>query len=181
MNYRLSGELITRDEIQKRVAELGEKIGRDYEGKDLVVVGILKGAIIFMADLVRHIPPTVNATLDFMAVSSYGDSTKTNGIVRIVKDLDGSVKDKNVLVVEDIVDTGLTLSYLIKLMHERQPESVRVCALLDKEERRKVHVDVAYRGFPIPDKFVVGYGLDYAGKWRNLPAVHYVEQEKEQS
>ncbi len=181
MNYRLSGELITRDEIQKRVAELGEKIGKDYAGKDLVVVGILKGAIIFMADLVRHIPPTVNATLDFMAVSSYGDSTKTNGIVRIVKDLDGSVKDKNVLVVEDIVDTGLTLSYLIKLMHERQPESVRVCALLDKEERRKVHVDVAYRGFPIPDKFVVGYGLDYAGKWRNLPAVHYVEQEKEQS
>jgi len=110
-----------------------------------------------------------------MAVSSYGDSTKTSGIVRIVKDLDSSIKDKNVLIVEDIVDTGLTLSYLVKLMHERQPESVRVCALLDKEERRKVHVNVDYRGFSIPDKFVVGYGLDYAGKWRNLPSVHVVE------
>ncbi|NLA91123.1 MAG: hypoxanthine phosphoribosyltransferase [Synergistaceae bacterium] len=179
MNYKLSGELITSDAINKKVAELGEQIGRDYNGKDLVIVGILKGAIIFMADLVRHIPLTVNTTLDFMAVSSYGDSTKTNGIVKIVKDLDGSVKDKNVLVVEDIVDTGLTLSYLVKLMQERQPESVRVCALLDKEERRKVHVDVAYRGFIIPDKFVVGYGLDYAGKWRNLPAVHYVVQHRE--
>lgn len=128
-----------------------------------------------MSDLVRAIPETVNVSLDFMAVSSYGDSTKTSGIVRIVKDLDSSVKDKNVLIVEDIVDTGLTLSYLVKLMHERQPGTIRVCALLDKEERRKVSVHVEYKGFSIPDKFVVGYGLDYAGRWRNLPSVHIVE------
>ncbi|MBL3538623.1 hypoxanthine phosphoribosyltransferase [Aminivibrio sp.] len=175
MDYRVSDILIPKDEIEKRVADLGKQIARDYEGQALVVVGILKGAVVFMADLVRNIPSSVNLSLDFMAVSSYGDSTKTSGIVRIVKDLDSSIKDKNVLIVEDIVDTGLTLSYLVKLMHERQPESVRVCALLDKEERRKVHVNVDYRGFSIPDKFVVGYGLDYAGKWRNLPSVHVVE------
>lgn len=127
-----------------------------------------------MSDLVRTVPPSVDVLLDFMAVSSYGDSTKTSGIVRIVKDLDVSIKDKNVLIVEDIVDTGLTLSYLVKMMWERQPRSVRVCALLDKEERRKVHVDVDYKGFSIPDEFVVGYGLDYGGKWRHLPAVHIV-------
>ncbi len=175
MDYRVSDILIPKEEIEKRVADLGKQIARDYEGKELVVVGILKGAVVFMADLVRNIPPTVNVSLDVMAVSSYCDSTTTSGIVMIVKDLDSSIKDKNVLIVEDIVDTGLTLSYLVKLMHERQPGSVRVCALLDKEERRKVHVDVAYRGFSIPDEFVVGYGLDYAGKWRNLPSVHVVE------
>jgi hypoxanthine phosphoribosyltransferase len=175
MEYRVSDVLIPKEDIEKRVFDLGKQITRDFDGKELVVVGILKGAVVFMADLVRNIQPTVNVSLDFMAVSSYGDSTKTSGIVRIVKDLDSSIKDKNVLIVEDIVDTGLTLSYLVKLMHERQPGSVRVCALLDKEERRKVHVDVPYKGFSIPDKFVVGYGLDYAGKWRNLPSVHVVE------
>ncbi|HPF84174.1 Hypoxanthine phosphoribosyltransferase [bioreactor metagenome] len=175
MEYKVSDVLIPKEEIEKRVAELGARIAADYEGQELVVVGILKGAVVFMADLVRNIPPSVNISLDFMAVSSYGDSTKTSGIVRIVKDLDSSIKDKNVLIVEDIVDTGLTLSYLVKLMHERQPGSVRVCALLDKEERRKIHVDVAYKGFSIPDRFVVGYGLDYAGKWRNLPSVHIVD------
>jgi len=175
MEYKVADVLIPEKEIAKRVREIGEKIGEDYAGKDLVVVGILKGAVVFMSDLVRAIPETVNVSLDFMAVSSYGDSTKTSGIVRIVKDLDTSVKDKNVLIVEDIVDTGLTLSYLVKLMHERQPGTVRVCALLDKEERRKVPVQVEYKGFSIPDKFVVGYGLDYAGRWRNLPSVHIVE------
>ncbi len=175
MEYKVADVLIPEKEIAKRVHEIGEKIGKDYAGKDLVVVGILKGAVVFMSDLVRAIPETVNVSLDFMAVSSYGDSTKTSGIVRIVKDLDSSVKDKNVLIVEDIVDTGLTLSYLVKLMHERQPGTIRVCALLDKEERRKVSVHVEYKGFSIPDKFVVGYGLDYAGRWRNLPSVHIVE------
>ncbi|MPN01179.1 Hypoxanthine phosphoribosyltransferase [bioreactor metagenome] len=113
--------------------------------------------------------------MEFMAVSSYGDSTKTSGIVKIIKDMDTSIKGKNVLIVEDIVDTGLTLSYLIRMMQERQPKSVRVCVLLDKEERRKVPVKVDYKGFDIPDKFVLGYGLDYAGKWRNLPSIHIVE------
>ena len=176
MEYQISTILLSEEELALRVREIGEKIGRDYAGKELVVIGILKGAIIFLSDLVRAVPSDVNITLDFMAVSSYGDSTKTSGIVRIVKDLDGSIKDKDVLLVEDIVDTGLTLSYLVKMMQERQPKSVRVCALLDKEERRKVHVDVDYRGFSIPDEFVVGYGLDYGGRWRHLPAIYTVEQ-----
>jgi hypoxanthine phosphoribosyltransferase len=176
MEYRISDVLLTEKDLAARIRELGEQIGRDYEGKELVVIGILKGAVVFLSDLVRAVPPSVDISLDFMAVSSYGDSTRTSGIVRIVKDLDGSIKDKDVLIVEDIVDTGLTLSYLVKMMQERQPRSVRVCALLDKEERRKVHVDVDYRGFPIPDKFVVGYGLDYGGRWRHLPAIYTVEQ-----
>ncbi len=176
MEYQISTILLSEEELAVRVREIGEKIGRDYAGKELVVIGILKGAIIFLSDLVRAVPSDVNITLDFMAVSSYGDSTKTSGIVRIVKDLDSSIKDKDVLLVEDIVDTGLTLSYLVKMMEERQPKSVRVCALLDKEERRKVHVDVDYRGFSIPDEFVVGYGLDYGGRWRHLPAIYTVEQ-----
>lgn len=175
MEYRLSDVLLSEQEVQRRVAELGARIAKDYEDKELVAVCILKGAVVFLSDLIRHIPPSVKLTLDFMAVSSYGDSTKTSGIVRIVKDLDNTVKDKNVLIVEDIVDTGLTLSYLVKLMHEREPVSVRVCALLDKEERRKVPVDVYYKGFSIPDKFAVGYGLDYAGLWRNLPSIHVAE------
>ena len=176
MEYQISTILLSEEELAVRVREIGEKIGRDYAGKELVVIGILKGAIIFLSDLVRAGPSDVNITLDFMAVSSYGDSTKTSGIVRIVKDLDSSIKDKDVLLVEDIVDTGLTLSYLVKMMEERQPKSVRVCALLDKEERRKVHVNVDYRGFSIPDEFVVGYGLDYGGRWRHLPAIYTVEQ-----
>jgi len=176
MEYQISAILLSQEELAARVREIGETIGRDYAGKELVVIGILKGAVIFLSDLVRAVPADVNITLDFMAVSSYGDSTKTSGIVRIVKDLDGSIKDKDVLLVEDIVDTGLTLSYLVKMMRERQPKSVRVCALLDKEERRKVHVDVDYRGFPIPDEFVVGYGLDYGGRWRHLPAIYTIEQ-----
>lgn len=174
-NVKVSNVLVSKEQIARRTREIGHAIGEDYNGAEVVVVGILKGAVVFMSDLVRSIPETVDISLDFMAVSSYGDSTKTSGIVRIVKDLDCSVKNQNVLIVEDIVDTGLTLSYLLKLMHEREPRSVKVCALLDKEERRKVSVDVNYRGFPIPDKFVVGYGLDYAGKWRNLPSIHIVE------
>ena len=174
----LSEVLIDEKEIRKRVEELGKGISADYAGKDLVVIGILKGAVVFLSDLVRYIDRDVGVTLDFMAVSSYGDSTNTSGIVRIIKDLDCSIRGKHVLIVEDIVDTGLTLSYLVKMMLEREPESVRVCALLDKVERRKVEVAVQYTGFVIPDYFVVGYGLDYSGRWRNLPSVHVVVPER---
>ena len=174
----LSEVLIDEKEIRKRVEELGKGISADYAGKDLVVIGILKGAVGFLSDLVRCIDRDVGVTLDFMAVSSYGDSTNTSGIVRIIKDLDCSIRGKHVLIVEDIVDTGLTLSYLVKMMLEREPESVRVCALLDKVERRKVEVAVQYTGFVIPDYFVVGYGLDYSGRWRNLPSVHVVVPER---
>ncbi len=174
----LSEVLIDEKEIRKRVEELGKGISADYAGKDLVVIGILKGAVVFLSDLVRCIDRDVGVTLDFMAVSSYGDSTNTSGIVRIIKDLDCSIRGKHVLIVEDIVDTGLTLSYLVKMMLEREPESVRVCALLDKVERRKVEVAVQYTGFVIPDYFVVGYGLDYSGRWRNLPSVHVVVPER---
>lgn len=177
MNYRIGEVLLTEEKISERVREMALDIGELYAGQDLMVIGILKGAVIFMSDLVRSVSPEVRISMDFMAVSSYGDSTKTSGIVRIVKDLDSSVKDKNVLIVEDIVDTGLTLSYLVKLMREREPKSVRVCALLDKEERRQVPVNVDFRGFSIPDRFVVGYGLDYSGQWRNLPSIYLVEQE----
>ena len=174
----LSKVLIDEKEIRKRVEELGKGISADYAGKDLVVIGILKGAVVFLSDLVRCIDRDVGVTLDFMAVSSYGDSTNTSGIVRIIKDLDCSIRGKHVLIVEDIVDTGLTLSYLVKMMLEREPESVRVCALLDKVDRRKVEVAVQYTGFVIPDYFVVGYGLDYSGRWRNLPSVHVVVPER---
>ena len=177
MKYSVGEVLLTGERISERVRELALEIGELYDGQDLMVIGILKGAVIFMSDLVRAVSPEVRISMDFMAVSSYGDSTKTSGIVRIVKDLDCSVKDRNVLIVEDIVDTGLTLSYLVKLMHEREPKSVRVCALLDKEERRQVPVKVDFRGFSIPDRFVVGYGLDYSGQWRNLPSIYLVEQE----
>ncbi|WP_024822403.1 hypoxanthine phosphoribosyltransferase [Aminobacterium mobile] len=175
MNYVVSEVLLSKDTISKKVQELGEQIAQDYAGEDLVTVGILKGAVVFLSDLVRHIENNVNVIMDFMAVSSYGDSTKTCGVVKINKDIDTSIKGKHVLIVEDIVDTGLTLSYLIRLMKERHPKSVRVCVLLDKMERRKVPVSVDYKGFDIPDEFVVGYGLDYAGKWRNLPSIHVVD------
>lgn len=174
-DYVISEILIDSDRIEDKVKELGLGISRLYKGEDLVVVGILKGAVVFLSDLVRFVDKDVNLFLDFMAVSSYGDSTKTSGIVKIIKDVDASIKDKHVLIVEDIVDTGLTLSYLVKLFKERSPKSVKVCALLDKEERRKVDVQVDFRGFVIPDEFVVGYGLDYAGKWRNLPDIHRVK------
>ena len=174
----LSEILFDSERIQHRVGELGKEISRDYSGKDLVVVGILKGAVIFLSDLVRRIDGTVGVALDFMAVSSYGDSTNTSGIVRILKDLDSSIRGKHVLIVEDIVDTGLTLSYLVKMMHEREPESVHVCALLDKKERRKIEVAVRYTGYVIPDYIVVGYGLDYSGRWRNVPSIHVVVPER---
>ncbi|ADE56911.1 MULTISPECIES: hypoxanthine phosphoribosyltransferase [Aminobacterium] len=175
MEYVVSDILLSDEVIHRRVKELAKQISKDYAGKELVTIGILKGAVIFLSDLIRYIDQDVDVVMDFMAVSSYGDSTKTSGIVKITKDIDINIRGKNVLIVEDIVDSGLTLSYLIRMMGEREPESIRVCVLLDKEERRKVPVNVDYKGFDIPDKFVVGYGLDYAGKWRNLPSIHMVD------
>lgn len=158
--------LLTEEEIKAKVLEIGRTISADYEGKDLLMVGILKGAMIFMADLVRSI--TIPVEFDFMAVSSYGGSSKSSGVVRILKDLEQNIEGRHVLLVEDIVDTGLTLKYLLDNLQTRDPASVKACTLLDKPERRKVEVAVDYNGFTIPDEFVVGYGLDYNEKYRNL-------------
>lgn len=175
MKEDIAGVLISRDDIRKRVREMGEVISSDYEGKNLLVVGILKGAIIFLADLVREI--TVPLQLDFVAVSSYGGGTSTSGAVRILKDLEVPVEDKHLLIVEDIVDTGLTLRYLLENLRSRNPLSVRACTILDKPDRRLVDVKVDYCGFTIPDKFVVGYGLDYDQKYRHLPDICILKPE----
>lgn len=167
--------LFEEEQIQARVRELGAEITRDYEGKDLLVVGILKGAIVFLADLLRSIDLKVK--LDFMAVSSYGDAMESSGVVRILKDLEQSLEGKNVLIVEDIVDSGLTLNYLVQNLKSRRPASLKVCTFLDKPERRQVEVQVDYKGFSIPDKFVVGYGLDYAERYRNLPYIGILKPE----
>lgn len=158
--------LLTEEKIRVRVKELGAEISRDYTGKELLVVGILKGAAIFLADLVRCI--TVPVFFDFVAVSSYGSSTKSSGVVRFLKDLDYSIEGRHVLIVEDIIDTGLTLNYLVDNLKSRRPASLKVCTLLDKPSRRKVPVEVHYNGFIIPDEFVVGYGLDYNERYRNF-------------
>lgn len=175
MNYKVGNVLISEEDIVSKVAELGKIIGEDYKGEDLVVVGILRGAAIFMADLVRNIDDRVNVSMDFMSVSSYGVSTTSSGVVRINKDLDNVIKDKHVLIVEDIVDTGLTLSYLKRVLLEREPRSLALCSLLDKKERRVADISVDYVGFDIPDIFVVGYGLDCAERWRNLRSVYSVD------
>ncbi|HHY60989.1 MAG TPA: hypoxanthine phosphoribosyltransferase [Clostridia bacterium] len=167
--------LISREELAAKVAELGRKISEDYAGQDLLMVCILKGAVIFCADLVRHV--TIPVTLDFMAVSSYGDATQSSGAVMILKDLESNIAGKHVLIVEDIVDTGLTLKYIVENLKARRPLSVRICTLLDKPERRRVDVQVDYKGFVIPDAFVVGYGLDYAEKYRHLPDVCVLKPE----
>lgn len=167
--------LISGAQIAERVAELGERISEDYQGKNLVIVGILKGAIVFLSDLIREI--SIPLYLDFMAVSSYGSSTQSSGVVRILKDLDKSIENKDVLIVEDIIDSGLTLKYLVENLEARYPNSVKVCTLLDKPARRKTQVSIDYNGFTIPDEFAVGYGLDYNDNYRNLPGV-YVLKEK---
>lgn len=166
-------ELIPEAEITKRIRELGEQISRDYEGKELHVICILKGGVFFMCELVKHI--TVPVTHDFMSVSSYGDGTVSSGRIKIVKDLDDSIQEKEVLIVEDIIDSGRTLHHLLQLLRPRNPKSIRLCTLLDKPDRRKVEIPVDYTGFSIPDLFVVGYGLDYAQHYRNLPYVGVVE------
>ncbi len=161
--------LISQKDIQDKVLQLGEAISRDYEGKYPLLIGVLKGATVFMSDLARSI--SIPLELDYISISSYGSSAETSGEVRLVKDLDEAVEGRHVLIVEDIVDTGLTLSYLIRNISSRRPKCVKVCALLDKPSRRIKEVQIDYRGFEIPDKFVVGYGLDYAQKYRNLPYI----------
>jgi hypoxanthine phosphoribosyltransferase len=161
--------LVSKEALASRIAELGAQITRDYAGQELLMAGILKGAIMFMVDLAREVQ--LPLTIDFMAISSYGASTKSSGVVRIIKDLDESVDGKHILVVEDIIDTGLTLKYILRNLSARRPASVKVCGLLVKEKGRPINIDVDYVGFNIPDRFVVGYGLDFAEVYRNLPYV----------
>ena len=166
MGNDLQKVLLTEEEIQRRVQEMAVDIWRDYEGKDLLLVGVLKGAILVMADLMRALPGTV--PMDWMAISSYGSGTKSSGVVRIIKDLDTDITDRHVLIVEDIIDSGLTLSWIRSNLESRSPASVEICALLRKPDAAKVDVIVKYLGFDIPNQFVVGYGLDYAERYRNL-------------
>ncbi len=161
--------LVQRDELANRVRELAAEISRDYEGRELLLVGVLKGAVFFLSDLMRHLE--TRCEVDFMAVSSYGSSTDSSGVVRILKDLDVSIEGREVLIVEDIVDSGLTLSYLMRTLQARDPASLEVCALLTKPERRKVDLPIRYVGFEIPNRFAIGYGLDHAERFRNLPYV----------
>ena len=165
--------LLTEQEVDRRIQEIGEQISKDYEGKQVHLVCVLKGGSFFMCELAKRI--TVPVSLDFMSISSYGSDTKSNGVVKIVKDLDESIKDKDVIVVEDIVDSGRTLSYLLEMLRDRGPRSLSLCTLLDKPERRVIDVKVDYTGFEIPDEFVVGYGLDYDQRYRNLPYIGIVE------
>lgn len=161
--------LIPEEEVDARVRELGDMISKEYEGETVHMICVLKGGVFFMCELAKRI--TVPVTMDFMSVSSYGDGTTSSGRVRIVKDLDESIEGKNVLIVEDIIDSGNTLHYLVDILRSRKPKSVKICTLLDKPDRRTAEVEVDHSGFVIPDEFVVGYGLDYAQKYRNLPYI----------
>jgi hypoxanthine phosphoribosyltransferase len=161
--------LIDERALQARIAELGDEISADYVGRDLLLIGVLKGAVFFMSDLMRRL--TVPCEIDFMAISSYGAATDSSGVVRILKDLDINIEGRHVLVVEDIIDSGLTLSYLIRNLEAREPASLEVCALMTKPDRREIEVEVRYVGFEIPNRFVIGYGLDFAERYRNLPFV----------
>jgi len=167
--------LIDEQTLRNRVAELGHEISGDYAGRDLLLVGVLKGAVFFMADLMRHL--SIPCEVDFMAISSYGASTDSSGVVRILKDLDINIEGRHVLVVEDIIDSGLTLSYLVRTLEARAPETLEICALLTKPDRREIDVRVRYTGFEIPNEFVIGYGLDYAERYRNLPYVGVLDPE----
>lgn len=168
--------LLSEEEVDSRIQKMGEMISKDYEGKQIHLICVLKGGVFFMCELAKRI--SVPVSMDFMAISSYGSDTKSSGVIKIVKDLDESITGKDVLVVEDIVDSGRTLSYLLDMLKDRKPKSLRLCTLLDKPERRVVDVNVDYTGFQIPDEFVVGYGLDYAQKYRNLPYIGVVHLEE---
>jgi hypoxanthine phosphoribosyltransferase len=177
MSQHEIGEILVQsDELQHRVRELAAEISRDYEGRRLFLVGVLKGAVFFLSDLMRHLDPPCE--VDFMAVSSYGSSTDSSGVVRILKDLDAPIEGRDVLIVEDIVDSGLTLSYLLRTLKARDPASLEVCALLTKPERRKVDLPIKYVGFEIPNRFAIGYGLDHAERFRNLPFVAVLQEER---
>lgn len=169
MNDDIRAVLVSEQQLEDKVAQLGAQISQDYAGKDLVLVSILKGAVVFMADLMRAV--TIPCSIDFMVVSSYGAGTTTTGLVKIIKDLDSDLSGKDVLIVEDILDTGVTLSNLVPMLKMRDPNSVRICAILDKPSRRRADIQADYIGFQVPDEFVVGYGLDYDEKYRNLPYV----------
>jgi hypoxanthine phosphoribosyltransferase len=166
--------LIGEDALQQRITELGEEISADYHGRDLLLIGVLKGAVFFMADLMRRL--TVPCEIDFMAISSYAGATESSGVVRILKDLDINIEGRDVLVVEDIIDSGLTLSYLMRNLEAREPATLEVCALMTKPARREIEVPVRYTGFEIPNEFVVGYGLDFGERYRNLPYVAVLDE-----
>ncbi|MCA1656372.1 MAG: hypoxanthine phosphoribosyltransferase [Actinobacteria bacterium] len=167
--------LIEQDALQARIVELGEEVSADYTGRDLLLIGVLKGAVFFLSDLMRRL--TVPCEIDFMAISSYGAATDSSGVVRILKDLDINIEGRHVLIVEDIIDSGLTLSYLLRNLEARQPATLEVCALLTKPARRELDVPVRYVGFEIPNRFVIGYGLDFAERYRNLPYVGVLADE----
>lgn len=171
----LQSVLVTEERIRERVREIAAEISRDFAGKDLVVLGVLRGAFVFVADLVRAL--TIPATVDFIAIESYGAGTRSSGVVRLTKDMKESIEGRHVLVVEDIVDSGRTLHYLLQLMEARRPASMAVCALLQKPSRHEVDVTVRYRGFSVPDEFVVGYGLDYDQRYRGLPCIGVLKPE----
>ncbi|MDO4552529.1 MAG: hypoxanthine phosphoribosyltransferase [Bacillota bacterium] len=172
--YRFGEVMITREELKERVCQLGAQISKDYEGERVLAICVLKGAILFMSDLIREINADVH--IDFMAVSSYGATTKSSGVVRILKDLDSSVRGEHVLIVEDIIDSGLTLKYLKDYLLAQGPKSLKIVTLLDKPERRAAEVTADYVGFSIENKFIVGYGLDYNQMYRNLPYISYLEE-----
>ncbi len=173
MNDKIS-VLIAEEDVDKKIREIAEKISKDYEGKTVTLICILKGSVFFTCELAKRI--TIPVKLDFMSVSSYGAGTESSGRVKIIKDLDDSVEGKDIIVIEDIIDSGRTLHYLMTLLASRKPNSIKLCTLLDKPDRRVVPVDVDYTGFNIPDKFVVGYGLDYDQNYRNLPYIGVIEQ-----
>ena len=175
MNNDIKEVLFSEDELRDKVRQMGAKISKDYLGKELILIGVLKGSVIFMSDLLRSI--SIPCKMDFMAVSSYGTSTETSGVVRILKDLDFEIQGKDVLIVEDIIDSGVTLKYLIKYLAARKPNSLEVACLLNKPDRRRVEIDVKYLGYDVPDHFLVGYGLDYAEKYRNLPFIGILKDE----
>ncbi|GAB1476703.1 hypoxanthine phosphoribosyltransferase [Bacillota bacterium] len=174
-NYVFGDVMISKEEIQNRVAELGSEISRDYKGESILAICVLKGAVLFMSDLIREL--NIETKIDFMAVSSYGASTKSTGVVRILKDLDSNIEGENVIIVEDIIDSGLTLKYLKEYLLARDPKSLKICTLLDKPERRTADIKADYVGFSIDNKFIVGYGLDFNQKYRNLPYISYLEEE----
>jgi len=174
MNNQIKEVLLSEEAIKEKVKVMGAKITEDYRGKDLIVLGILKGSVFFMSDLMKEIK--IPCKMDFMAVSSYGDATESSGIVKIIKDLDFEIKGKHVLIVEDIIDSGITLKYLMKYLSARNPNSLEIACLLNKPERRKEELQVKYLGFDVPDYFLVGYGLDYAENYRNLPFVGILDE-----
>jgi hypoxanthine phosphoribosyltransferase len=175
MNNDIKEVLYNEDQLRDKIRQMGAKISNDYSGKELVLIGVLKGSVVFMADLIRQI--TIPCKMDFMAVSSYGSSTETSGVVKILKDLDYDIQGKDVLIVEDIIDSGVTLKYLMKYLSARKPSSIEIICMLNKPDRRKVDIDVKYLGYNVPDYFLVGFGLDFAQKYRNLPYVGILKEE----